>query len=84
MQPVFSFFFRLFLAFLAARFLARFFALESLGSLIGLTLLFLGNVYLFDYLDYRSRTAWRRSHAASQPRSAPPAPPTPPKQTQET
>ncbi len=78
MQPIFSFFFRLLFAFLAAKFLARFFGLESLGSLIGLTCLFLGNIYLFDYLDYRSRTAWRRSQDFSRPKSvlpvaAPPA-----------
>jgi hypothetical protein len=84
MQPIFSFFFRLLLAFLAAKFLGRFLGLESLGSLIGLTCLILGNVYLFDYLDYRSRTAWRRSHPLSRPKSAPPVPPTPPEQTQET
>jgi hypothetical protein len=63
MQPIFHFFFRLLFAFLAAKFLGRFFGLSGLGPLIGLTCLFLGNVYLFDYLDYRSRTAWRRSHS---------------------
>ena len=52
--------FRLFFAFLAAKFLARSLDLESLGPLMGLTCLVLGNIYFFDYLDYQSRTSWRR------------------------
>jgi hypothetical protein len=60
MHLIFTIFFRLFFAFLAAKFLARFLGLESLGSLLVLTFLLLGNIYLFDYLDYRSRTSWRR------------------------
>ena len=83
MRYIFTLFFRLFFAFLAAKFLARFFGLESLVSLIGLTCLFLGNVYLFDYLDYRSRTAWRRSQAISRPKSVLPAPLSPQEETPE-
>jgi len=90
MRPIFSFFLRLFFAFLAARFLARFLGLEGLGSLLGLTFLLLGNIYLFDYLDYRSRTSWRR-RAARPPAAAPEMlipspepPPPPPEQTLET
>ena len=64
---IFTFFFRLLFSFLAAKFLGRFFGLPGMGPLIGLTCLFLGNVYLFDYLDYRSRTAWRRSQGISRP-----------------
>jgi len=60
MKYIFSFFFRFLLAFLAAKFLARFFGLQGWGSLLGLTGLFLANIYLFDYLDYRSRSAWCR------------------------
>jgi hypothetical protein len=74
-QPIFHFFFRLLFAFLAAKFLGRFFGLAGLGPLIGLTLLFLGNVYLFDYLDYRSRTAWRRSQSLNRPQPIPSPPP---------
>jgi hypothetical protein len=74
-QPIFHFFFRLLFAFLAAKFLGRFFGLAGLGPLIGLTLLFLGNVYLFDYLDYRSRTAWRRSQGFNRPHPVPSPPP---------
>jgi hypothetical protein len=81
MQPVFAFFVRLLLAFIAAKFLLYLLRLEGLGPLIGLTLLFLGNVYLFDYLDYRSRTAWRRSQEARRPQAAPPVPPASPEQT---
>jgi hypothetical protein len=75
MQPIFHFFFRLLFAFLAAKFLGRVFDLAGLGPLIGLTLLFLGNVYLFDYLDYRSRTAWRRSQGISRPQPVASPPP---------
>ena len=67
MQYIFTFFFRLLLAFLAAKFLGFFFGLMGPGPLIGITLLFLGNMYLFDYLDYRSRASWRRSQGLSQP-----------------
>jgi hypothetical protein len=83
LQPVFHFFFRLLFAFLAAKFLGRFFGLGGLGPLLGLTLLFLGNVYLFDYLDYRSRTAWRRRQALSRPKSVPPVASPPPEETPE-
>ena len=75
MQPIFHFFFRLLFSFLAAKFLGRFFGLEGIGPLIGLTLLFMGNIYLFDYLDYRSRTAWRRSQDLSRPQPVPSPPP---------
>ena len=83
MQPVFSFFFRLFFAFIAAKLLSIFFGLPGLGSLIGLTCLILGNVYLFDYLDYRSRTAWRRSHGINKSDSVLPVPPSSSKETSE-
>jgi hypothetical protein len=78
MQPIFHFFFRLLFAFLAAKLLGRFFGLTGMGPLIGLTLLFLGNVYLFDFLDYRSRTSWRRRQSNNRP---PPVPSPPPEET---
>ncbi len=78
MQIVFTFFFRLFLAFVAAKLLARMVGLESLASLVGLTCLFLANLYLFDYLDYRSRSPWRRRRAVRPPPSPPPGQPAAP------
>jgi hypothetical protein len=83
MQPVFSFFFRLFFAFLAAKLLSIIFGLPGLGPLIGLTCLIMGNLYLFDYLDYRSRTAWRRSQFFRRPRSVLPVPPSSSQETSE-
>lgn len=78
MQIVFTFFFRLFLALVAAKLLARIVGLESLASLVGLTCLFLANLYLFDYLDYRSRSPWRRRRTLGPPPSPPPGPPAAP------
>lgn len=67
MQIIFSFFFRLFLALVAAKLVARIVGLESLAALLGLTFLFLANLYLFEYLDYRSRSPWRRGRSVRQP-----------------
>jgi hypothetical protein len=78
MQILFTFFFRLFLALVAAKLLARIVGLESLASLLGLTFLFLANLYFFDYLDYRSRSPWRRRRAVRQPPSPPPGQPSVP------
>jgi hypothetical protein len=83
MQPTFTFFFRLLVAFLAARFLGRFIGLDGLGVLIGLTCLIMGNIYLFDYLDYRSRTAWRRRRGLSLPQSVRPVASSSPEETPE-
>jgi len=81
MHHVYTFFFRLFLTFLAAKLMVTLAGLEGLNLLIGFTLLLLGNVYLFDYLDHRSRTAWRRRVTCG-PETGPPlpsaAPETPP------
>lgn len=60
MPSVYRFFFRLFLAFLTAKLVVRWFGWEGLGPLLGFTGLFLGNCYLFDFLDSWERTAWRR------------------------
>ncbi len=83
MQHLFTFFFRLFLALVAAKFFCRLAGLEGLLSLVGFTLLFLGNVYLFDYLDYRSRSSWRR-RVGRRPENPPPAPPSSPEPPVET
>ena len=57
MSTVFSFFLRLFLCFVAARFLLQAIGVEGRDYLVGLTLLFLVNVYWFSYLVFRDRTA---------------------------
>ena len=59
MSTAFSFFLRLFLCFVAARFLLQAIGVEGRDYLVGLTLLFLVNVYWFSYLVFRDRTASR-------------------------
>ena len=56
MSAAFSFFLRLFLCFVAARFLLQAIGVEGRGYLVGLTSLFLVNVYWFSYLVFRDRT----------------------------
>lgn len=69
MKVFFTFFLRLFFCFVAAKFLLRVLGLDSRGYLIALTALFLGNIYWFDYLEYRDRIAFRLRKLAK------PAPP---------
>ena len=57
MSKAFSFFLRLFLCFVAARFLLQAIGVEGRDYLVGLTVLFLVNVYWFSYLVFRDRTA---------------------------
>ena len=57
MSTAFSFSLRLFLCFVAARFLLQAIGVEGRDYLVGLTLLFLVNVYWFSYLVFRDRTA---------------------------
>ena len=57
MSAAFSFFLRLFLCFVAARFLLQAIGVAGRDYLVGLTLLFLANVYWFSYLVFRDRTA---------------------------
>ena len=57
MSKAFSFFLRLFLCFVAARFLLQTIGVEGRNYLMGLTVLFLVNVYWFSYLVFRDRTA---------------------------
>lgn len=59
MKTVFTFFLRLFFCFVAAKFLLRALSLDSQAYLIGLTAILLGNLYGFDYLEYRDRIAFR-------------------------
>jgi hypothetical protein len=56
LSAAFSFFLRLFLCFVAARFLLQAIGWEGRDYLVGLTILFLVNVYWFSYLVFRDRT----------------------------
>jgi hypothetical protein len=87
MSAVFSFFLRLFLCFVAARFLLQAIGVEGRDYLVGLTLLFLVNVYWFSYLVFRDRKAPKvqaqtgpgpSTTAAAPPAEEPPAKPDPP------
>ena len=87
MSKAFSFFLRLFLCFVAARFLLQAIGVEGRDYLVGLTLLFLVNVYWFSYLVFRDRTAAPIEADRHPPDSlkaavpepeAPPVPPAPP------
>jgi hypothetical protein len=55
MSVVFGFFLRLFICFVAARFLLQSIGMEGREYLVGLTILLLANVYLFSYLIFRER-----------------------------
>ena len=55
MNLVFSFFLRLFICFVAAKLVVQAVDLNSRDYLLALTVLFLVNAYLFDYLVYRNR-----------------------------
>ncbi|MHB8066601.1 MAG: hypothetical protein ACYDIC_01730 [Desulfobaccales bacterium] len=59
MKTFFIFFLRLFFCFVAAKFLLRVLGLDSQAYLIGLTVILLGNIYWFDFLEYRDRIAFR-------------------------
>ena len=55
MKVLFSFFLRLFACLVAAKFLLHLLGVEGRGYLVGLTALFLANLYWFDYLGSRDR-----------------------------
>ncbi len=59
MKVFFIFFLRLFFCFVAAKFILQALGWDSRAYLIGLTLLLLGNIYWFDFLQYRGRIAFR-------------------------
>lgn len=59
MKTFFIFFLRLFFCFVAAKFLLRVLGLDSQAYLIVLTVILLGNIYWFDFLEYRDRIAFR-------------------------
>jgi hypothetical protein len=60
MAFVFSFFLRLFFCFLAAKLILLAFGAQSRNYLLGLTAIFLANVYWIDYLSRRGRLPERR------------------------
>ncbi len=60
MQIVFSFSLRLVICLIFAKFLLRALGVEDLRYLVGLTLVLVANIYLFDLLEYRSRWFLRR------------------------
>jgi len=74
MSTAFSFFLRLFLCFAGAKFLLQAIGVGGRSYLVGLTLLFLANVYLFSYLVFRDRMPPPTEVANPQP----PAPVGPP------
>jgi len=69
MSAVFSFFLRLFLCFAAAKLLLRAVGVDGRDYLVGLTLLFLANVYWFSYLVFRDRKAPGAEARGNPPRS---------------
>jgi hypothetical protein len=88
MSKPFSFFLRLFLCFVAARFLLQAIDVEGRDYLVGLTLLFLVNVYWFSYLVFREPKAPKveaQRHPPGSPTAAapeaeePPVKPAPPR-----
>jgi hypothetical protein len=70
MSTAFSFFLRLFLCFVAARFLLQAIGVEGRNYLVGLTMLFLVNVYWFSYLVFRDRTVPKVKAPPGQPQDA--------------
>ena len=62
MNLVFSFFLRLFICFVAAKLVVRAVDLNSRDYLLALTILFLVNAYLFDYLVFRDRRTGQEDH----------------------
>lgn len=70
MSKVFSFFLRLFLCFVAARFLLQAIGVEGRDYLVGLTLLFLVNVYWFSYLVFRDRKVSKAEAVRGRPPGA--------------
>ncbi len=69
MSTAFSFFLRLFLCFAGAKFLLQAIGVGGRNYLVGLTLLFLANVYLFSYLVFRDRMPPPTKTATTQPQA---------------
>jgi len=74
MKAFFIFFLRLFFCFVAAKLLLRALDWDNRAYLIGLTTLLLGNIYWFDFLEYRDRIAFRlrkKEKSRSEPAATP-------------
>ena len=67
MGALFSFFLRLFICFVAAKFLLHAVGVESRQYLIGLTVLLTANVYWLSYLVFRDRGAGHRGPPEARP-----------------
>ncbi len=67
MGALFSFFLRLFICFVAAKFLLHAVGVESRQYLIGLTVLLTANVYWLSYLVFRDRGAGHRRPPEARP-----------------
>jgi len=67
MNLVFSFFLRLFICFVAAKLVVLAVDLNSRDYLLALTVLFLVNAYLFDYLVFRERRTGREAPPEAAP-----------------
>ncbi|HEX9884111.1 MAG TPA: hypothetical protein VGA79_09115 [Desulfobaccales bacterium] len=67
MGALFSFFLRLFICFVAAKFLLHAVGVESRQYLIGLTVLLTANVYWLSYLVFRDRGAGHLGPPAARP-----------------
>lgn len=70
MKNLFGFFVRLFLGFITAKLVLRAIGQDSPTYLIGLTILFTGNTYLFDIFEYKGKF-FNRRHAPDQPDQRP-------------
>ncbi|MGO9176936.1 MAG: hypothetical protein ACLQED_12485 [Desulfobaccales bacterium] len=70
MNWLFSFFLRLFVCFLAAKFLVQAVDLNSRTYLLSLTALLIINVYLFEILVYRDRRAPQESPPEAAPKQS--------------
>lgn len=72
MKAFFIFFLRLFCCFVAAKIILRVLGLDHRAYLIALTLVFTGNLYWFDFLEYRDRISLHfRKLRKSSPQPAP-------------
>ncbi|HEY9073570.1 MAG TPA: hypothetical protein VIN67_05500 [Desulfobaccales bacterium] len=76
MRLVFGFFLRLFFCFVGAKVLVRAISLDTRAYLLTLTAVFLINVYLFQYLVFRDRSA-RDTRLGAAPEKAPGEPSAP-------
>jgi hypothetical protein len=63
MRLIFGFALRFFIAFVAAKLILGHLGADTPGYLVALTLVFVANTYLFDFLEYYHRGRWRHQPA---------------------